>query len=70
MKTIRQRIIMPLGGQIKLAQDFGVTRRMVYKAITFNGNSLLAQKIRAAALERGGRLYKEVTEEQPQKGIN
>ena len=53
---------MPLGGQIKLAQDFGVTRRMVYKAITFNGNSLLAQKIRAAALERGGRLYKEVTE--------
>lgn len=60
MKTARHKIIMPLGGQMKLAQDFGVTRRMIYKALTFRGNSLLAQKIRASALESGGELYEVV----------
>lgn len=64
------RIIMSRGGRLQLALDFEVTPRMVYKALNFEGNSELAKRLRAAALERGGRLYKEVTEEQPQQGVN
>lgn len=61
---------MSRGGRLQLALDFEVTPRMVYKALNFEGHSELAKRLRAAALERGGRLYEEVAEEQPRQGIN
>lgn len=70
MKEAGQRIIMSRGGRLQLALDFEVTPRMVYKALNFEGHSELAKRLRAAALERGGRLYEEVAEEQPRQGIN
>lgn len=57
------RIIMPRCGQLRLAQDFGVTPRMVYKALVEGGRSQLAHNIRAAALEQGGELYERIPAE-------
>lgn len=70
MKEARQRIIMPLGGRLRLALDFEVTPRMVYKALNFEGHSDLAKRLRAAALERGGQLYEAVSVSEQTGAIN
>ncbi len=62
---------MPLSGRLRLALDFEVTPRMVYKALNFEGHSDLAKRLRAAALERGGQLYEAVpAAERGQKNID
>ncbi|MCH5306117.1 MAG: hypothetical protein J1E79_06500 [Rikenella sp.] len=70
MKEAKQRIIMPLGGRLRLALDFEVTPRMVYKALNFEGNSDLAERLRKAALERGGQLYEAVSVSGQTRSIN
>lgn len=65
-----KRIIMPVGGRLQLAREFGVTTRMIYKALNYAGNSKLAQSIRAVALERGGELYEKVPTDKQQTNAN
>lgn len=50
-------IYVDLEKKIELAKDFGTSKRSVQSALNLQTNSKLAQKIRAAALNRGGILY-------------
>ena len=51
---MKRRIIVERGEIQQLVKLFGCTRQMVSYALTFRKNSLLARKIRKAAVERGG----------------
>lgn len=50
-------IMLPTGGVTKLAKDMGVSRITVWKALRFKTKSERADKIRQAALKRGGKIY-------------
>ncbi|MBO7466610.1 MAG: hypothetical protein J6T94_02860 [Bacteroidaceae bacterium] len=40
--------------RLYLCELFGCTERMVFKALSYEGHSVLSHRIRKAALERGG----------------
>lgn len=50
-------IMLPTGGVTKLAKDMGVSRISVWAALRFKTKSERADKIRQAALKRGGKIY-------------
>lgn len=54
-------IILPSSGISKLAKDFKVSREWVGKALRGKANSPMGNMLRKAALERGGKLFREVT---------
>lgn len=45
-----------------IAKVFGITERMVFKAIGYESNTELAKKVRKLAKERGGIIMREVPE--------
>ena len=49
--------MLPTGGVTKLAKDMGVSRVSVWAALRFKTKSERADKIRQAALKRGGKIY-------------
>lgn len=51
---MEKRIAITKENREFLAKAFKVTDRMVWKALTFEGNSELAQRIRNLAIKRGG----------------
>jgi len=51
---MKRRIVTERGEGKQLAQLFNCTVQMVNYSLSFRKNSLLARKIRKAALERGG----------------
>jgi hypothetical protein len=51
---MKRKIVIDRGEGKKLAKLFGCTAQMVSYSLTFRKNSLLARKIRKAALENGG----------------
>ena len=50
-------IMLPPGGVTKLAKDMGVCRITVWASLRFKNKSERADKIRQAALRRGGKIY-------------
>ena len=56
----KEKFIKVDGDQVKqIASDFGVTIQAVYKALKFESSSAKAVTLRAAALNRGGKLFEE-----------
>jgi len=53
MKTI----MLPHGEKQKLAADFGVSRQLLHLALVGKKDTPLAQRLRKAAIERGGAEY-------------
>jgi hypothetical protein len=51
---MKRRIVIERGEGKQLAKLFECSEQMVYYSLCFKKNSLLARKIRKAALERGG----------------
>lgn len=51
---MKRKIVVERGESQKIAKIMGCTPVMVCYALTFRKNTLLAQKIRNVALERGG----------------
>ena len=51
---MNRRIVIPHGAGRELARLFGCTQQTVCYALNFKKDSLLARRIRKAALERGG----------------
>jgi hypothetical protein len=51
---MKRKIVVERGECKKLAMLFGCSEQMVYYSLSFRKNSLLARKIRNAAMERGG----------------
>lgn len=51
---MEKRIVVTKENREFLTKAFKVTDRMVWKALTFEGDSELAQRIRRLALQRGG----------------
>lgn len=56
----KERFIKVDSVQVKqIASDFGVTIQAVYKALRFESSSAKSMALRAAALNRGGKLFEE-----------
>ncbi len=55
-KDMRQKIFIERGEGTALARIFGCSRMYVSYALSFKKNSAKAQRIRKAAIERGGQL--------------
>jgi len=54
---MEKEILIPTKDKKVLAKDFNTSRITVWSALKFKTNSGLADMIRAAALERGGKIY-------------
>ena len=50
-------IILPHGQKKKLADDFRVSAKFVWEALTGKSNTNRAKMIRKAAIERGGMVF-------------
>lgn len=55
---IARKILVDRGESPRLARLFNCTDRTVYRALQFETDSELAQRIRTAAMERGGFMFK------------
>ena len=60
-------IILPHGQIKKLALDFSKSLPTVRKALRGESRSEISDRIRKAALERGGKLFMELDEQVPKK---
>ena len=52
--SMKRKIVVEHGESLKIAKIMGCTPVMVCYALSYKKNTLLAQKIRKVALERGG----------------
>lgn len=52
----KKEILMPPGQKTRLAKAMGVTRQMVWKALTYESDTTLAKKIRYTARKEFGGL--------------
>lgn len=51
---MKRKIVVEHGEQLVIAKIMGCTKEMVCYALSYKKHTLLAQKIRKVALERGG----------------
>lgn len=65
VKKTRQKIELSAKRKAEIAKSFGVTSQCVSQALLYRRNSLQAEKIRTAALAKGGSLVQiiDVTDE-------
>lgn len=54
-----KQILLPPAQKAEIIKMFKTTRVTLWSALRFETNSALANKLRAAALERGGVIYEE-----------